>query len=207
MEGYNGNDVRLIPMMHMESMMHSAPAGALQRNEADGSFYGAVFFQMPSLTDSSDYVTEPWKLYVVIGASDTAIAELRVNPHPKGWVRQKLFPNSLVLFYEFRPEGELRTGMVPLQLYVFRRDMSRPMTDPAGFPSAHGVVAKVGVTTWMPSMGHGAPGNQDAQPQSSGFGLYAGQLSFNMTGEWDVYLAFIGPSNDTIGVDTIKVQF
>ncbi len=205
-EGYTGNDVQLLPMMHMLSQTHSGPASGLQRSESDGYFYGAVFFQMPSTVDDSGNVTEPWKLHVVIGGNDTATAEVRVNPHSKGWVRRRLFPNNLQLLYEFRPGSGLRTGTVPLELYVYRRDMSQPMTEPSGFPSAHGFVARVLVNTWMPTMDHGAPGNQEAQPQASTFGLYKGQLGFNMTGDWDVYLAFVGTNNDTLGLDTIEVQ-
>jgi hypothetical protein len=56
-------------------------------------------------------------------------------------------------------------------------------------------------------MDHGAPGNQPAQPVPNSFGLYKGQVGFNMTGDWDIYLAFVRQQGDTLGLDTVKVRF
>jgi hypothetical protein len=148
-----------------------------------------------------------------LGENDTATAEVRVNPHPNGWVRRKRFNTSMGevgLLYEFRPEGAFKVGTVPVRMYVYRRDMTIPRENPDGFPPASDMVQVVQLNTWMPSMGHGAEGNRPAQPVAGSFGLYRGQLGFNMSGDWDIYLAFIhqhGNSLDTLGMDTIQVRF
>jgi|GEM_PF-1802292 len=212
-EGYSGTDVRLVPMMYMTSMNHSCPTKQPDGIAPDGYFYAEAFFQMPSTVDANGNVTEPWKLHVILGGNDTATADLRVNPHPNGWVRRKGFNTSMGqvrLLYEFRPEGAFKVGTVPVRMYVYRRDMNIPHENPDGFPPASDMVQVVQLNTWMPSMGHGAEGNQPAQPVAGSFGLYRGQLGFNMSGEWDIYLAFIhqhGNSLDTLGMDTIQVRF
>lgn len=205
-EGYSGTDVRLVPMMYMTSTKHTCPTKQPDGIAPDGYFYAEAFFQMPSTVDANGNVTEPWKLHVILGGNDTATADLRVNPHPNGWVRRKRF-GQVRLLYEFRPEGALKKGTVPVQLYVYRRDMTIPHENPDGFPPASDMVKVVQLNTWMPSMDHGFSGNQPAQPVSNSFGLYKGQVGFNMTGDWDIYLAFVGHQGDTLGLDTVKVRF
>ena len=210
-EGYSGNDVQLLPMMYMTSTKHTCPTKQPDGKAPDGYFYAEAFFQMPSTVDANGNVTETWKLHVILGGNDTATADLRVYPHPNGWVRRKTFNTSMGpvrLLYEFRPEEALKVGTVPVRMYVYRRDttiISRE--NPDGFPPASDMVQVVQLKTWMPSMDHGAPGNQPAQPVSNSFGLYNGQVGFNMTGDWDIYLAFVRPQGDTLGMDTVKVRF
>jgi hypothetical protein len=210
-EGYSGTDVRLVPMMYMTSTKHTCPTKQPDGIAPDGYFYAEAFFQMPSTVDANGNVTEPWKLHVILGGNDTATADLRVNPHPNGWVRVKGFTTSMgevKLLYEFRPEGAFKVGTVPVRMYVYRRDMNIPHENPDGFPPASDMVQVVQLKTWMPSMEHGAEGNQPAQPVSNSFGLYKGQIGFNMTGDWDIYLAFVRQQGgDTLGLDTVKVRF
>jgi hypothetical protein len=211
-EGYSGTNVKLVPIMYMSSHSHSCPTKQPDGRAADGYFYAETFFQMPT-TVVNGTVTEPWKLHVILGENDTATAEVRVNPHPNGWVRRKSFNTSMGqvrLMYEFRPEGAFKVGTVPVRMYVYRRNMNIPHENPDGFPPASDMVQVVQLNTWMPSMGHSAEGNQPAQPLAGSFGLYRGQLGFNMSGDWDIYLAFIhqhGNSLDTLGMDTIQVRF
>lgn len=212
-EGYNGTDVKLVPIMYMSNHSHSCPVRQPDGKAPDGYFYAEAFFQMPTTVDNNGNVTEPWKLHVVLGGRDTATAEVRVYPHPNRWVRRKRFISGMGemrLLYEFRPEGAFRVGTVPVRVYVYRRDMNIPHEDPAGFPVASDMVQVVQLNTWMPSMNHGAEGNQPAMPVAGAFGLYRGQLGFNMTGDWDIYLAFVhqhGNHADTLGRDTIQVRF
>jgi len=213
-EGSSGTNVnvKLVPIMYMRTHSHSCPTRQPDGRAADGYFYAETFFQMPTTVENGT-VTEPWKLHVILGENDTATAEVRVNPHPKGWVRPKSFYTSMGqvrLFYEFRPEGAFKVGTVPVRMYVYRRKMGIPHESPDGFPPASDTVQVVQLNTWMPSMGHGAEGNQPAQPVAGSFGLYRGQLGFNMSGDWDIYLAFIhqhGNSLDTLRMDTIQVRF
>jgi hypothetical protein len=209
-EGYSGTDVQLLPMMYMTSMKHTCPTKQPDGIAPDGYFYAEAFFQMPSTVDANGNVTESWKLHVILGGNDTATADLRVYPHPNGWVRVKGFNTSMgqvVLLYEFRPEGAFKVGTVPVRMYVYRRDMTIPRENPDAFPPASDMVQVVQLKTWMPSMDHSAEGNQPAQPVSNSFGLYKGQVGFNMTGDWDIYLAFVRQQGDTLGLDTVKVRF
>jgi hypothetical protein len=211
-EGYSGTNVKLVPIMYMSNHSHSCPTRQPDGRAADGYFYAETFFQMPT-TVVNGTVTEPWKLHVILGENDTATAEVRVNPHPNGWVRRKRFNTSMGevrLLYEFRPEGAFKVGTVPVRTYVYRLNKDIPSENPDDFPPASDMVQVVQLNTWMPSMGHGAEGNQPAQPSAGSFGLYRGQLGFNMSGDWDIYLAFIhrhGNSLDTLGMDTIQVRF
>ena len=208
-EGYTGTNVKLVPIMYMRDHNHSCPTRQPDGKAADGYFYAEAFFQMPTTVENGT-VIEPWKLHVIVGENDTATAEVRVNPHPNRWVRRKRFNTSMGevrLLYEFRPEGAFKVGTVPVRMYVYRRDMNIPRENPDGFPPASDMVRVVQLNTWMPSMDHGAEGNQPAQPVSNSFGLYKGQIGFNMTGDWDIYLAFVRQQGDTLGLDTVKVRF
>ena len=211
-EGYNGPNVKLVPIMYMRTHSHSCPTRQPDGRATDDYFYAEAFFQMPTTVENGT-VTERWKLHVIVGENDTATAEVRVNPHPNGWVRRKRFDTSMGqvrLLYEFRPERVLGKGDVPVRMYVYRRDMNIPHENPDGFPPASDTVQVVQLNTWMPSMGHGAEGNQPAQPVAGSFGLYRGQLGFNMSGDWDIYLAFVhqhGNSLDTLVMDNIQVRF
>jgi hypothetical protein len=208
-EGFSGTNVKLVPIMYMSDHSHSCPTRQPDGRAADGHFYAEAFFQMPTTVENGT-VTEPWKLHVILGENDTATAEVRVNPHPNGWVRGKRFDTSMGrvrLLYEFRPEEALKVGTVPVRMYVYRRDTTIPRENPDGFPPASDMVQVVQLNTWMPSMDHGAPGNQPARPVPNSFGLYKGQVGFNMTGDWDIYLAFVRQQGDTLGLDTVKVRF
>jgi len=209
-EGYSGPNVKLVPIMYMRRHSHSCPTRQPDGRAADDYFYAETFFQMPTTVENGT-VTERWKLHVILGENDTATAEVRVNPHPSGWVCPKRFSNTSMgevrLMYEFRPEGAFKVGTVPVRMYVYRRDTTISRENPDAFPSALDMVQVVQLKTWMPSMGHGAEGNQPARPVSNSFGLYKGQVGFNMKGDWDIYLAFVRPQGDTLGLDTVKVRF
>jgi len=209
-EGYSGPNVKLVPIMYMRRHSHSCPTRQPDGRAADDYFYAETFFQMPTTVENGT-VTERWKLHVILGENDTATAEVRVNPHPSGWVRPKRFSNTSMgevrLMYEFRPEGAFKVGTVPVRMYVYRRDTTISRENPDAFPSALDMVQVVQLKTWMPSMGHGAEGNQPARPVSNSFGLYKGQVGFNMKGDWDIYLAFVRQQGDTLGLDTVKVRF
>jgi hypothetical protein len=208
-EGYSGPNVKLVPIMYMRRHSHSCPTRQPNGKATDGYFYAETFFQMPTTVENGT-VTERWKLHVILGENDTATAEVRVNPHPNGWVRRKRFDTSMGevrLLYEFRPERALEKGTVPVRMYVYRLNMNIPHENPDAFPPALDMVQVVQLNTWMPSMNHGAEGNQPARPVSNSFGLYKGQVGFNMTGDWDIYLAFVRPQGDTLGLDTVKVRF
>jgi len=208
--GMNVTNVKLVPIMYMRNHSHSCPTRQPDGKAADGYFYAEAFFQMPSTVDANGNVTQPWKLHVILGGNDTATADLRVYPHPNGWVRGKMLNTSMGevrLLYEFRPEGAFKRGTVPVRMYVYRRDTTISRENPDAFPSASDMVQVVQLNTWMPSMNHGAEGNQPARPVSNSFGLYKGQIGFNMTGDWDIYLAFVRQQSDTLGLDTVKVRF
>ncbi|GIV23396.1 MAG: FixH family protein [Bacteroidia bacterium] len=198
---YTGRDVRFLPMMYMRNMAHSCPVEQPTGVSQDGYYYGAAFFMMPSDTD------EPWKLHVAMG-SDTVTFSLQVNPHPRGWVRRgRQFgnPNNPPYLYELRL-ANAAVGSQDVMLYVYKRDVAQPATQPEGYPAAT-EFSKIAIQTWMPSMGHGAQGSQDAMPVSGKPGHYAGKAGFSMTGDWHIYTTFIGVNGDTIGRDTFALEF
>jgi hypothetical protein len=169
---------------------------------SEGFYEGAAFFLMPT-TVVNGQVTEPWKMHVLVGQSDTLTFDIFVKPHSSRWVRRKVFANDLRLLYEMRPT-QLAVGSQDVTFWVYERDMNVPMTDPASFPATTDL--RLHLKTWMPSMGHGAEGTQDAQPVSGKPGWYAGKLGFNMTGDWEVYVTFIR-NTDTLGRDTFQLRF
>lgn len=198
---YAGTDVQFLPIMYMMNIAHSCPVEQPTGVSQDGYYYGAAFFMMPSDTN------EPWKLHVAIGR-DTVTFPIQVNPHPRGWVRQgRQFgnPSNPPYLYELRL-AQAAVGSQDVTLYVYKQDVAQPATHPEGYPAAT-EFSKIAIQTWMPSMGHGAVGSQDAIPVSGHPGQYAGKAGFSMTGDWHIYTTFIGVNGDTIGRDTFALTF
>jgi len=204
---YTGTDVRFLPMMYMSNHNHSCPTEQPNGPAQDGFYYGAAFFQMPT-TISNGVETEPWKFHVIIG-QDTVDFPIRVNPHPRGWVRRgRQFgnPNNPRYYMYEMKLPRIATGVQDVSFYVYRRDMSIPGTNPAGFPPATNITS-IDLLTWMPSMGHdGGPGTQPARPVNEKPGRFDGKVSFNMTGDWWVIATFKEGDN-VIGRDTFALEF
>ncbi|MCX8113203.1 MAG: FixH family protein [Bacteroidia bacterium] len=202
---YTGTDVRFVSLMYMTGHTHSCPAEQPQGPAQDGFYYGAAFFQMPT-TIQNNAETEPWKFHVFIG-SDTVTFNIRVNPHPRGWVRRgRQFGNPANPSYLYEMKlPRLAVGTQDVSFYVYRRNMSRPATEPEGFPPVTNFT-QIEVKTWMPSMGHdGGPGSQNATPVQGKPGRYDGKAAFNMTGDWWVIATF-KEGETVIGRDTFAFE-
>ncbi|MCS7297804.1 MAG: hypothetical protein RMK19_05440 [Bacteroidia bacterium] len=197
---YTGRDVQFIPIMYMESGAHSCPVEQPEAPAQDGFYYGAAFFMMPSMPN------EPWKFHVLVG-QDTITFNLTVVSHPFGWVRRgRRFgtPPSPYL-YEMKLLNR-GVGVQEVSFYIYKRDMSQPMTEPRGFPPATNIT-QVDIQTWMPSMGHdGGPGGQPARPVPGKPGRFDGKAAFNMSGDWWVIATFKEGEN-AIGRDTFALEF
>ncbi|MCS7188516.1 MAG: FixH family protein [Bacteroidia bacterium] len=198
---YGGSDVRFLPMMYMRTHNHTCPVEQPSGPQSDGFYYGAAFFMMPTMQD------EPWKLIVYIGA-DSVVFPIQVNPHPKGWVRRGVTfgnPNNPRYMYEMKLPVAAQ-GSQNVTFYVYYRNMSIPGTDPQAYPPAT-QFSRIRVETWMPSMGHGSPGSEDALPVSNKPGVYAGKAGFNMRGDWRIYATFIDAGGNVVGRDSFDLNF
>lgn len=200
-QSYGGTDVRFLPMMYMESRIHSCPTEQPNGPAQDGMYYGAAFFMMPTM------LNQPWKMHILIGG-DTVTIPIQVNPHPRGWVkrcRQFGNPNNPRYLYEMKL-SQMAVGTQDVTFYVYKRDMSIHETDPTAFPPASNI-SQIALLTWMPSMGHdGGPGTEHAKPVEGKPGRFDGKVSFNMTGDWWVIATFL-QGRDTIGRDTFAFEF
>lgn len=199
---YLRSDVKFLPMMYMASGPHSCPVEQPEGPAQDGFYYGAAFFMMPTMPN------QPWKFHVAIGTADTIDFTIQVNPHPKGWVRRgRQFgnPNNPRYLYEMKLP-RIAVGVQDVSFYVYKRDMSRPATDPAAFPAATNIT-QIELLTWMPSMDHdGGPGTQHATPVQGKPGRFDGKVPFNMTGDWWVIATF-KENQAVIGRDTFAFEF
>ncbi|MCS6790621.1 MAG: FixH family protein [Bacteroidia bacterium] len=199
---YGGTDVRINPLMFMTSRTHSAPTEQITGGpNSQGYYEAAAFFMMPSNSN------EPWKLHVKIGNADSVDIPLEVTQHPNRWVKVQQYivsRDTFRLMYEMRP-AKLATGSQDVTFFLYRRDPSKSMMTPEGYPPAS-EITKIRLETWMPSMGHGAQGTQDATPVSGKPGHYAGKLGFNMTGDWRVYMRFMR-GDEEIGRDSFDLRF
>lgn len=198
---YGGSDVKLLPMMYMVGHTHTCPTEQPNGPASDGYYYGAAFFQMPSNDN------EPWKMHVVIG-SDTVDFNITVNPHPDGWVKRGMLSggsDNTRRYIRGMDLARKATGSQEVTFYVYLRDMRYPHTSLEGFPPASHVT-KVQVSTWMPSMDHGAEGSQDALPVEGKPGHYKGKAGFNMTGDWWVIATYL-EGETVLGRDTFALNF
>lgn len=198
---YGGSDVRLLPMMYMSSGSHSCPTEQPAGPAEDGFYYGAAFFMMPTMEN------QPWKMHVVIG-SDTVPFGITVDRHPDGWVKRgpiKGGSDSTRRYLRGMELARKAVGSQEVTFHVYVRDMSKSQTMPEGFPPARHV-SKIRVTTWMPSMGHGAEGSQDAMPVDGKPGHFKGKAGFNMTGDWEVIATYLEGETE-LGRDTFALDF
>lgn len=198
---YAGTDVRLLPMMYMSSHTHSCPTEQPTSPERDGFYYGAAFFQMPTMDG------QPWKMHVVIG-SDTVPFDITVNSHPDGWVKRGLLMGGSDATRRYIRGMDLAskaTGSQDVTFQVYWRDMDKPADSPEGFPPASHV-SEIQVTTWMPSMGHGAEGSAPAMPVDGKPGHFKGKAGFNMRGDWWVIATYVDDGT-VLGRDTFALNF
>lgn len=183
-------DLKLIPMMHMVGMKHSAPVehpGTLANEE--GLFVGAVVFIMPSNPD------EGWKLNVAVKMNDV-VDTIRFNiPKVKSLDEPKLLRlvspvDESKYFVSMLEPSSPAVGMNTIEFTVHTKQNMMM------FPAAEDIT--ISFEPEMPSMDHGSPNNE--APFHTGTGHYVGKVNFTMTGWWRINVQ-LSKGNDTIAND------
>jgi hypothetical protein len=170
--------VTFTPVMSMTGgMTHSAPVIGAPTIGADGMYHCDVVFQMASSAMGS------WSATVgVTPAGSTAVEASFPSLSVADSGRAKTFsywdPDTSVttkyvasLNFEAAP----RVGLNPVIVTLHSMETMMtflPVDD-----------ATITLDPQMPSMGHGSPGS--VNPTLTSSGVYAGQLSFSMAGDWE----------------------
>ncbi|TRZ42922.1 hypothetical protein [Robertkochia solimangrovi] len=182
------SDLNWKPVMHMNAMMHSAPASPLSPSAIEAVSTGYLIFQMPS--NSEEY----WELkvdFTVAGTAYSVSGSLMVASSER-YAEVVSFmgndENRYVLALKRPFEPEVATNDIGAYLYKMEDMMTfSPVTD-----------LVIGIDPRMPGMGnHSSPNNEDLLYDSIA-GFYKGKLSLTMTGYWVVNLLI------TDGVNVIK---
>jgi hypothetical protein len=163
-------------------MNHSAPVVGKPAIDADGFYRCDVVFQMATSAmgswSATAAVTRPSSATVVasfpsLAVADSGCAKTFSHFDPDLSVTTKYVAS---LDFAARPQ----VGLNPVHVTLHRmQDMMTflPVDD-----------ATIVLDPQMPSMGHGSPGSVDPTLVTSG--MYDGQLSFSMPGEWETTVTF-----------------
>jgi uncharacterized protein YceK len=175
--------VTFAPMMAMTGgMSHGAPVVGTPTAGADGLYRCDVVFQMATSPMGS------WSATVGVARPGSAAVEATFPSLPvadSGCARTFSHTDPATsavtkyvasLDFEARP----RVGLNPVVVTLHRmQDMMTfaPVDD-----------AAIALDPQMPSMGHGSPGS--VSPTLASPGVYRGQLSFSMAGDWETTVTF-----------------
>ncbi len=178
-----------MPMMHMETMGHSAPHSMMSNNEESSVYKGHIVFQMASNE------TEYWELTIKYSMNGQLLEETyRVNvvQPADGLKKTQVFMGSddtrYILAYVNPKDPKVAINDMQAVLYK--------MEDMMTFP----VVAnyKITVDPRMPGMGnHSSPNNQDLT-YNAATKMYNGKLSLTMTGYWKINLKLKNESGEVL---------
>ena len=178
-----------MPMMHMETMNHSAPHSMLNNSENNTVYKAHVVFQMP--TNATEY----WDItmdYTFNGQAKTKTHRFTVLQPADGFKKTQVFTGSDEVQYilAFVNPREPQVAINDFQAVLYK------MEDAMTFP----IVAnyKITVDPRMPSMGnHSSPNNQDLifNPATK---MYDGKLSFSMTGFWKINMKLLNENGDVL---------
>lgn len=187
------------PVMSMTGgTSHGAPVIGAPAAGADGLYHCDVVFQMATSAMGS------WSATVGVTPAGSAAVEASFPTLPVADSgRAKTFSytdpvTSAVTKYvaSLNLEAAPRVGLNPVLLTLHRmQDMMTfaPVDD-----------ATLVLDPQMPSMGHGSPGS--VNPTLTSAGVYAGQLSFSMAGDW-VTTATVSRGGVAVGAPTFATTF
>jgi hypothetical protein len=176
--------VTIMPMMDMQTMMHSAPyENPTGSSAVDGLFPCAVVFQMPGEMG--------WTLKVhvhehVNGGEGEVTFPLMVknaDPTKTHVVIPENDPNGRLVISYLQP-SDPKVGVNDFEVTLHSRESMM------SWPSIENYTVQM--EPEMPSMGHGSPNNVD--PTHSSNGHYQGQVNFTMTGLWRINLTIMDGS-------------
>jgi hypothetical protein len=178
-----------MPMMHMETMEHSAPHSMLSNTESNSVYKGHIVFQMPG----ND--TEYWDVtlnYNFNGQAMTETHRVSVTQPADRLNKVQVFmgsdDNRYVLAYVNPKTPQVAINDFQAVLYKMENMMSFPMVENY----------KITVDPRMPGMGnHSSPNNEDLTYNPS-TKLYNGKLSLTMTGYWKVNLKLLNQSGEVL---------
>jgi YtkA-like protein len=192
--------VTFVPMMEMTGgMSHSAPMIGVPTLDGDGLFACDVVFQMASGTAGS------WNATVSVtrpgsSAVEAIFPSLMVADSGCGKTFSYTDPvTSVVTKYVVSLDFDAapRVGLNPVVVTLHRRQdmMTFVPVDDAAFV----------LDPQMPSMGHGSPGS--VSPTLVSPGVYEGQLSFSMAGDWETTVTTVNGAGVTIGTSKFAITF
>ncbi len=191
--------VTFMPVMAMTGgLNHSAPVIGTPTVGADGLYDCDVVFQMATSAtgtwSATGGVTRPGSAMVEASFPSLTVAD-------SGRARTFSYTDpdtSTVTKYvaSLNFEAKPKVGLNPVVVTLHRmQDMMTfvPVDD-----------ATIVLDPQMPSMGHGSPGS--VSPTLASSGVYEGQLSFSMTGDWETTVTF-SRAGVTIGAPKFATTF
>lgn len=167
----------ITPMMNMGSMIHSSPVENTEDTmTTNGYFRSAVVFSMAG-------TALEWSLNLSFHNhknEKNGIGSIGVNVIASSPVKFKstvltLDSNSKVFITLIKPTKPL-VGINDIEFVLHKK------TGMMTYPSIDNYTIEI--EPYMPSMGHGSPGN--INPINSGQGHYLGKVNFTMSGLWNV---------------------
>lgn len=178
-----------MPMMHMETMEHSAPHSTLNNTENSSVYKGHIVFQMPG--NDMEY----WDVmlnYNLNGQPMTETHRVSVAQPADGLKKVQVFvgsdDNKYILAYVNPKKPQVAINDFQAVLYKMENMMTFPVVENY----------KITVDPRMPGMGnHTSPNNQDLT-YNAAIKMYNGKLSLTMTGYWKVNLKLLNGSGEVL---------
>lgn len=178
-----------MPMMHMETMEHSAPHSMLTNTEESTVYKGHIVFQMAS----ND--TEYWEVvfnYSLNGQQKEEALRVSVSQPADGLKKTQVFMGSddtrYILAYINPKDPKVAVNDLQAVLYKMESMMSFPIVENN----------RITVDPRMPGMGnHSSPNNVDLT-YTSATKMYDGKLSLTMTGYWKINLKLINTNGEIL---------
>lgn len=187
-----------MPMMHMETMSHSAPHTILSNAEESTVYKGYIVFQMASNG------TEYWEVmlnYNLNGQTKEQPIRVSVAQPADGLNKTQIFMGSdntrYILAYVNPKDPKVAINDLQAVLYKMENMMTFPLVENY----------KITVDPRMPGMGnHGSPNNVD-MTYNAATKMYNGKLSLTMTGYWKINLKLINENGEVLkGEDVTELN-
>jgi copper chaperone NosL len=181
------------PLMTMGNGMHHAAPVEPPEPVAAGMYHGAVAFSMPSGPDLGSWSLTTTFEDPATGTSGEATFDVDVASSQLHG--SFITPGDRKLFLALVAPTTPQVGRQPLELLAFEKAgmMEWPVLDNLTLE----------VTPFMPTMGHGSPGNENPVPMGNGH--YLGTINFSMSGPWTVTV--VAKSGvETLGEVTFELQ-
>ncbi len=191
--------VTFMPMMSMTGgTSHSAPMIGSPTIGEDGLYRCAVVFQMPTSEmgswSATVGITRPGAASVEASFPGLSVTD---SGRAKVWTYTDAATGAqtrYVMSLDFEDAPKVGLNPVVVTLHWRETMMSFPPVEDAAFV----------LDPQMPSMGHGSPGS--VNPTLISPGVYEGQLSFSMAGDWETTVT-VSRGGDTCGTQVFATTF